>query len=190
MFKDNQNKLLKVLVKSMVCSLSHDLYNFGTAKRNCHKHVLHTAEVRHEPTRLINGTIWGVNLFLPDLVREAIDNASKVNLTLWTRLGLQEKRKLTEESGPQPNNKCSRRGSFRASQAQRGVFPMALPVSLASSSGQGARGHQQFVLVPSPHHSLVSNLVYEGQTMSFRVAGFNPQRGGRGRGGRGGGQYH
>ena len=49
MSKDNQNELLKVLVKSMVCSLHHDLYDFGLARRNCRKHVLHTAEVRHEP---------------------------------------------------------------------------------------------------------------------------------------------
>ena len=82
MSRDPGYDLLKVLVKSMVTSLKNDLADFVQARRTCHKHVLLTTEVRHEPTCLINGPIWGVNLFPTTLVREAIDNASKLNLSL------------------------------------------------------------------------------------------------------------
>ena len=85
MSRDPNYDLLKVLVKSMVCSLRHDLFDFMQARRACRKHVFQAAEVCHEPTCLINGPIWGVNLFPTDLVKEAIENASKLNLSLRNR---------------------------------------------------------------------------------------------------------
>ena len=63
MTREPGNDLIKVLVKSMVTSLKSDLFDFMLARKACRKHLLLTAEVRHEPTRLINGPIWGVNLF-------------------------------------------------------------------------------------------------------------------------------
>ena len=68
MSRDPGYDLLKVLVKSMVSTLRNDLSDFMQARRACRKHVFLSAEVRHEPTRLINGPIWGVNLFPTTLV--------------------------------------------------------------------------------------------------------------------------
>ena len=187
---DPNNEILKVLVKSMVCSLRHDLFDFAQIRRNCRKHVLQNAEVRHEPTRLINGSIWGVNLFPADLAREAVNNAARLNLSLKNRWGIQEKRKFHEGLGPQPKNKRIKRGTLRTPRLlhqHHQMFPIA-----RSASGPQAQGtsNQHFVLVPNPQQSPAFNPVYEGQGLSFRAAGFVPHRGDRGRGGRGRGQYH
>ena len=187
MSRDLGYDLLKVLVKSMVTTLKNDLVDFMQARRACQKHVFLSAEIRHEPTRLINRSIWGVNLFPTPLVREAIDNASKSNLSLRRRWGMQEKRKFSEGSGPQPKNKRQKKGSFCAPQSQQPLFQMTLPVSSASPQGQGSR-QQQFMIVPSSQ-SPAFNPAYESQNVSFRVAGFIPHRGGRGRAGRGRGHH-
>ena len=111
--------MLKVLVKSMVTSLRKDMTDFMLIRKACRKHLFLSAEVRHEPTRLINGPVWGVNLFPTELVREAIDNAAKLNLSLRRRWGMFEKRKFTEGAGPQPKNKRFKRGSFRPNRNQQ-----------------------------------------------------------------------
>ena len=179
MLRDSQYDMLKV------CSLPHDLYDFGVVQRNCRKHVLHAVQIRHEPSRLINGTIWGPNLFPAELVKEAIDNAARLNTTLRTRWGLQDKRKSTEESGPQPKNKRARRAFYRGAQNQRAVLPVSFPASTGSSAGQPPKGQQHLFLVPGPQQSPAFIPAYEGQSLSFRMAGFHPYRGGRGRGGGG-----
>ena len=110
--RDPGYDLLKVLVSSMVTNLKNDLVDFIQARRACRKHVFLSATIRHEPNRLITGPIWGVNLFPTPLVREAIDNTSSSNLSLRRRWGMQEKRKFSEGSGPQPKNKRQKKGSF------------------------------------------------------------------------------
>ena len=60
--RDPGYSLLKVLVKSMINPLKNDLSDFMQARRAYRKHVFSSAEISHEPTRLINGPIW-VNLF-------------------------------------------------------------------------------------------------------------------------------
>ena len=169
------NDMLKVLVKSMVTSLRNDMTEFMLIRKACRKHLFLTAEVRHESTRLINGPIWGVNLFSTDLVREAIDNAAKLNLSLRRRWGMQEKRKFTEGSGPQPKNKRFRKGSFRSPKPQQ---PQA----------QDQKGQQ--MTAASSSQSPAFNPVYESQSNSFRMAGFVHNRGGRGRAGRGRGRFY
>ena len=39
-------ELLKVLVKSMVCSLKHDLLDFALARKACRRHIVQYAKVR------------------------------------------------------------------------------------------------------------------------------------------------
>ena len=106
----------------------------------------------------------GVSLFTANLVREATDNASKLNINLSTRWGMQEKRKFSEGSGPQPKNKKFKKGSFRAPKAQQAIIPMTVPLAQDSSSAQGSGG-QQYMFVPGPQQSPVFNPMYEGQTM-------------------------
>ena len=123
------------------------------------------------------------------LVREAIDNASRLNLSLRKRWGMYEKRKFSEGSGPQPKNKRQKRDSFRGRKQHHSLFQMVLPVQSTPPQAQGSGGQQQqYVFVPSCQ-SPAFNPFFENQQMSFRAAGFVPHRGGRGRGGRGRGQY-
>ena len=64
--RDPGYNLLKVLVKSLVNTLKNDLSDFMQARRACRKHVFSSAEIRHEPTRLINGPFWGGGEPLPN----------------------------------------------------------------------------------------------------------------------------
>ena len=159
-------EMLKVLVKSMCASLRKDLTDFLLVRKACRKHLFLTATVRHEPTKLINAPVWGVPLFPPDMVKEAIDNAAKMNLSLRSRWGMFEKRKYTEGSGPQPKNKRFRKDNGgQQSQAQKSQ------TDVATTSTQ------------SPAY----NPVYERNAYSFRARGYQRQRGGR-RGGYGRGR--
>ena len=175
MSRDPEYDMLKVLVKSMVTSLRKDMTDFMLVRKACRKHLFLLAEVRHEPTRLINAPVWGVELFPTDLVKEAIDNAAKLNLSLRRRWGMYDKRKFTEGSGPQPKNKRFRKGSFRPAKSQQ--------------TRPQAQKEQTDVAVPSSQ-SPAFNPVYEGHNTSFRNTGFAQQRGGRGRAGRGRGRFY
>ena len=129
--------VFKVLSKSMVQSLRQDLADFALARRRCRKHVLRNAMIRHEPTKLINGIIWGINLFPNDLVRETIDAATSANQSLRTRWDLSFKRKSQEDSGPQPKNNPRKKQrpnyNYRFNKAQNQHSVM---VSVPSSSHQ------------------------------------------------------
>ena len=165
--------ILKVIVKSMVTSLRKDMTDFMLLRKACRKHLFLLAEVRHEPTRLINAPVWGSKLFPENLVKEAIDNAAKLNLSLRRRWGMFEKRKFTEGSGPQPKNKRFRRGSFHPAKTQQ-------PQSQAPK--------EQTEVASTSTQSPAFNPVYEGHSTTFR-ASYTPRRGGRGRAGRGRGRF-
>ena len=164
-------EMLKIIVKSMCASLRKDLTDFMLVRKACRKHLFLTATVRHEPTKLINAPVWGVPLFPPDMVQEAVDNAAKMNLSLRRRWGMFEKRKYTEGSGPQPKNKRFKKDK----QGNQQVQAQKSQSDVATSSTQ------------SPAY----NPVYEGNAYSFRARGYHQQRGGRrGSYGRGRGRFY
>ena len=163
-------EILKVIVKSMCASLRKDLTDFMLVRKACRKHLFLTATVRHEPTKLINAPVWGVPLFPPAMVQEAIDNAAKMNLSLRRRWGMFEKRKYTEGSGPQPKNK-----RFKKDKGNQ----------------QGQAQKPQTDVATSSTQSPAYNPVYEGNAYSFRARGYHQQRGGRrGSYGRGRGRFY
>ena len=173
---------MRVIVKSMAASLRFDAFAFGEARRKCRKHVLQNARIRHEPAKLINGPIFGENLFPNHLVQEAIEAASRANQSLRTRWDLPLKRKYTEGQGPQPKNRdtqWSKRPPFKVPKVQQAA-PQVIPVSAATP------GPSQYVLVPSPAQSPAQNQTYERQA-TFRPPGFSYQHHGR-RSGRGKGR--
>ena len=170
-----EDDILKVIVKSMVTSLREDLTEYAFLRKACRKHLFLLAEVRHEPTRLINASVWGSKLFPDNLVKEAIDNAAKLNLNLRRRWGMVEKRKFTEGSGPQPKNKRFRRGSFHPGKAQQSQQP------------QFQAPRDQAEVATTSFQSPAFNPLYEGHSTTFRAA-YNQRRGGRGRAGRGRGR--
>ena len=167
--------MLKVLVKSMVTSLRKDMTDFMLVRKTCRKHLFLLAEVRHEPTKLINAPVWGVELFPTELVKESVDNAAKLNLSLRRRWGMYDKRKFTEGSGPQPKNKRFKKDKFRPNKNQQ---------------PQSQLQKDQTDVAVSSSQSPVFNPVYEGNSASFRNTGFSQQRGGRGRAGRGRGRFY
>ena len=63
---------------------------------------MYNATIRHEPTELIDGSIWGEILFPPAFVSETVQEAAKAYQNLKLRRGLQYKRKHQEGFGPQP----------------------------------------------------------------------------------------
>ena len=161
-------EFLKVILKSMVASLRYDAFAFGEARRKCRKYVLHTARIRHEPSRLINSSSFGEHLFPNNLVQEVIEAASKTNQSLRTRWDIPSKRKHVEGHGPQPKNRpTSKIPKVHQTPAQ--MIPVTASTSAAS---------QQFVLVPSPTPSPVHHPPFERQS-SFRAPGFSYQFHGR-----------
>ena len=166
-------ELLKPLSKPLVANLLHDLYDFYMARRACRKHVLDNATIRHEPLRLINGSIWGASLFPPPLVEEVMKNAVSHNQNIRTRWGM-DKRKYTEGFGPQP--KSSKRKYYSNTSSS--------PMPSTSHTPRG----QSFPATPqaSYYSSPANNPRYEREP--YRYGGDHPQRRGRGRGNRGRGQ--
>ena len=204
-FRHPDVELLKVLAKSMVGSLSQDLMSFAVARRNCRKHVFQNAQVRHEPTKLINGPIWGASLFPSDLVQEAIAGATQANASLRARWRMPFKRKSQDSSGPQPKNQNWKKQKGnphfkipKVPQPQSSYHQSYMVPVSSDQTVQGPQGQQYVVL--TPQQSPAFNQAYERQR-SFRPKGFFDQlRGGRGafnRGntgvqqrGRGKGQYN
>ena len=177
-----EDDLYKVVAKGMLPSFRQDLTDFGIARRNCRKHILQYARVRHEPTRLINSPLWGPNLFPKAIVAEVIHTASQSNTSLRTRWDMPFKRKSQESVGPQPKNK--RANVQYLPNIQQPQQAMVVPVSPSGQPIQGLQG-QQFVVLntqPSPAY----NRKYEKQ--NFRNPGFQGNRGGRGGQWRGGNQ--
>ena len=113
MLKLDEHDVLKVLVKSMLTSLKHDLSDFVLARRACRRHVFKQATVRHEPRKLIDGSIWGPNLFPTALVRATLDAASLSNQSLRERWGLSYKRRNQDQSSSQANPGKRGRGGSR-----------------------------------------------------------------------------
>ena len=114
------------------CVSAHDLLDFALACQACRKHVLQFAKVRHEPTRLIDGPIWGWELFPADLVKEAVESATRASQSLRTRWDLSSfKRKSQDGSGAQPKNrKRFRSGSnYKIPKLAQPQPTMMVPVS-------------------------------------------------------------
>ena len=75
----------KILAKAQVASVMHDIFDFGVARRQCRKSVLHHAAPRHESTKLINSPIWGESLFPSEVVRTIIISAANAGQSLRKR---------------------------------------------------------------------------------------------------------
>ena len=173
--------ILKVVLKSMVASLRHDLLDFVLARRACRRHVLQFAKVRHEPTRLIDGPVWGRELFPAALVKEAVEAATRASQSLRARWDLSSfKRKSQEGSGAQPKNRkrfCSS-SNYKIPKLPQAQATMMLPCSMDGQPIPGASGIP-YVPMQVPQQSPVNNQHY--QRSKFRNAGYSASAtGGRG----------
>ena len=168
---------LKPIVKPVGRILARDLWDFCSARRNCRKHVLFAAKVKHETNRLIDGPIWGEHLFSQELVDECLAAARTANQSLRTRWGFPFKRKWESGRGPFPKNK-----RFRGKSPARSTPPqITLPVA-------GPSSNQQYIVVPNPNftQSPAQNLAYEASYSGYSNRSARGPRGPRGsRGGRG-----
>ena len=184
-------EILKVITKSMVPLLRQDLSDFALARRNCRKHVLKHASIRHEPSMLINGSIWGKGLFPEDKVKKVIDNATQSSQNLRTRWNLPlHKRKFQEGTAPQTKNSPHKK--FKGQQYRIPKFQQQraymVPVSPQGHHLREGQRRQLFLL--NPQQSPAFNPAYEGSA-SFRQHGPGPMsqaRGARGIRGRGTGR--
>ena len=186
---------LKVLVKGMVTSLKQDLSDFVAARKQCRRHVFKHATIRHEPKKLIEGSVWGPNLFSATDVQAAIDAAAASNQNLRERWNLSYKRRFQEGSASSKSGKKAKRspqakggnaGNYRipkkpAQQQQPQQAQFAVLQTLPSTSGN-PQGPPVFVLQPQ---SPAFHAPYE-QASSF--PGFQQSRGGGGSQRRGGGR--
>ena len=191
---------LKVLVKSMVTSLKQDLLDFAIARRACRKHIFKYATIMHEPRRLIDGPLWGPNLFPAALVKATVDSASAVNQNLKARWNLSYKKRSQENVGAPPRaGKKSRgnpqqRGGSSAQyripkrpppqQPQTQQQPQYAVFQPVPSTSQAPQGQQLFVLQPT--QSPAFHAPYEQASSSFGPhqsrGGGGFQRRGKGRG--------
>ena len=118
-FKDDRENIFTCLAKQHSAVLKDDLYAFGMARRACRKHVLRNAKVRHEPSKLINSSIWGKDLFPDDVVKEVIAQATRESKTLVEKWdAIPPKRKAANQQG-QGKKKKSRPNFFRQRQPQQ-----------------------------------------------------------------------
>ncbi|XP_064089448.1 uncharacterized protein LOC135203593 isoform X1 [Macrobrachium nipponense] len=95
--------LFKILAKSQMQTVQADAYDFIVARRNCRKHVLQEATIRHEPNRLLASNIWGADLFPESSVNEVHHEASRLNQSLRARWGISAKRKQENPSSSARN---------------------------------------------------------------------------------------
>ena len=165
------------------------------ARNQCRGHVLKYATIRHEPKKLIEGSVWGPNLFPATEVAAAIDAAATSNQNLRERWNLSYKRRFQDSSGSSKSGKKAKKtpqakggnaGNFRipkkpAQQQQPQQAQFAVLQTLPSSSGN-PQGPPVIVLQPQ---SPAFHAPYE-QASSF--PGFQQSRGGGGSQRRGGGR--
>ena len=159
-------------------SLQSDLCEFIAARRSCRQHVLYQATVRHEPNRLISGSVWGPSLFPEDVVKEVLDSAAHSNMNLRSKWKFSFKRKSTEGQGAQPKNRNRKRrgGNQTGASGSQQHQPQAQKATTTSQptlvvpcspSGQPLANQQpQYVMVspcllytsPSPRDGLLSRM--------------------------------
>lgn len=180
-------EILKVITKSMVASLRHDLTDFVQARKKCRAHVLEGATVRHEPNKLIGSSIWGASLFPDSAVKEVMAELARSNTSLSSRWSM--KRKYTPGSGPQPKSSFKR---FRR-EAPRSS-PQQLYKLVPSGSATSAPANRQ-LLVAQAQPSPAFNPRFESKQSSFRSHPTGTQARGsfggrRGRRGQGTGRLH
>ena len=173
----------------MVTSLKQDLFDFAIARRACRPHVFKQATIRHEPRKLIDGSLWGPNLFPAALVQAAIDAAAAANQSLRSRWNLSYKRRFQEnvgastKAGKKPKGTSQARGGGTAQyripkrtppqqQQQQPQYAVLQPVPSTSRASQG-----QPLIVLQPSQSPAFHAPYE-QASSF--PGFQQPRGGGG----------
>ena len=128
------------LAKSHLPTLVRDLHSFAAARRECRKHVLKRATIRHEPDRLVNSSYWGEGLFPKKLVEEIMAIVRRDNTSVLRRWNVTA---LPEDSqslplGTQKPKKKRKHRSFAQIQAKR-----ARLLAQSNAQGQVAQQHQQ-----------------------------------------------
>ena len=181
LFKHPELEFLKVIAKSMVATIRHDLADFVLARRACRKHIFVHATIRHEPTKLIDGSVWGETLFPTALVLETIQEAAKACQNLRQRWGLSFKRKYQEGSGPQPKS-TQKKKSKTPSKFRIPKLPQQQVVVPMSATGQPIQLPPGVQCVMTPQQSPAYNPSFQDRGQ-YRARGFNSQSRGR----RGGG---
>ena len=194
-------ELFKVIMKSTLTTPRFDFTAFATARRTCRRHVLTCARTRHEPEKLIKGSLWGKDLFPSDMVRDSIQDAEKAGKSLKDCWGIyiSQKRKSQDFRGPQPKNLHHKKP--RLSQPPVGRLPKVqtsqVPTFMLPMVPQnpGNSGQVQPMVLMS-QQSPAFNSRYESQPFQSGKynaggSGFDIRGGrGRGRGGRGRGRGH
>ncbi|XP_064107538.1 uncharacterized protein LOC135216296 [Macrobrachium nipponense] len=185
--------LFKLLAKAQTQTVQSDLYELVVARRNCRKHVLQEATIRHEPNKLLSSTIWGADLFPEAAVNEVQHEATRLNQSLKIRWGLPTKRK--QESTPSSSKKLKKPRKFPSFQSQQQQqFVQAVPVSQPVQPST-SKGQSQPILLLTPQSqpstsyavSPAFNPVFESQAFQAinrfargsRARGAFRQRGGR-----------
>ena len=168
------NDTVAALVKTLAAIFFQDLVDYIEAKRNCRLHVLKPATIRIEPSKLIDASIWGEDLFPKEVVQEVKENAAKAAQSLAVRWGIplsaQTKRKAEQESRASPTPKKARSSRKGHRRGPSPFFPM--PGVQMTPQGYHSPHH------PQPFQSPAHNPRYESGYTSFRPY----HRGGRGRG--------
>ena len=133
--------IFAALAKSHLPTLVRDMHSFTAARRECRKHVLKRATIRHEPDRLINSSPWGEGLFPKKMVDEVMtivrrDNASV--LTRWSVSALPEET-LAQPAGTQKKKKRKNRNFSQIQKAKRAKL-----LAQANAQGQGSPQTSQY----------------------------------------------
>ena len=183
-----------------------DAFAFFQARKACREHVLKHAKVRHEPTKLINSSLWGKDLFPSDVVKEILDGATRESKSLLDKWDASSKRKSSSSaSGSTPkrfrpyyfHKKKGSQGNSQQKphqqqqQSTQQPQPSTSGLQQASTSQAASSFSPAYVpkreAQPQSYGSLAS---YRGSKAPFRGArgGFKG-RGGRGRGAGRGSQF-
>ena len=179
MWENPEVGLTKVALKSLLTSLRLDLAAFAQARRLCRIKALTPAQTRHDPDRLIKGSIWGKDLFPTALVASIISDAEKAGKNLcdkW-KINFRVKRKLDDSRGPQPKNLGYKRARLFQNQLAK-LSKAHFQTLMMSMAPQNSNPSTQANNIPSPAY----NPYFENQ--SFQSARYNSDSGSEGRGSR------
>ena len=172
---DPRENIFSCLAKQHSGVLKDDLYAFGMARRACRKHVLRNAKVRHEPSKLIDASIWGKDLFPEDVVSEVRAQAMRESKTLIEKWDATVKRQQQGQGGRFSKKRKSRPAKKYPQRQQQ--------------QQQQQQQHQQQQQNPQPQGTSQQQSPAFVSKREEKKSSYNPRRG-KGkqpfRGGRGG----
>ena len=162
------------------------------ARRNCRRHVFLKAAIRHEPKKLIDGPVWGPNLFPASLVQVTLDSAVSANQSLKSRWNLFFKRKSQETQGSsatvvkKTKKSLARGGGAAGYRIPKKNQPQQQPQFAVLTPAPSTSGAAQGLVLLQPSQSPAFHAPYEQASSfpgyQFPRGGGGSQRRGKGRG--------